>query len=107
MNAGVRTTPCAVEISPRRALPSVLCTRNEKAVMPMISRPTRKAVLSARAAEQQAGVAIRIEPVARLYRVGVGATHGVEPGEGGDQHEQGRARQMEIGHQRVNGAERV
>jgi hypothetical protein len=57
--------------------------------------------------KQQAGVAIGIEPVAAVDGVRVGAPHHVETAEGRDQHEQGRARQVEIGQHRVHGAKTV
>src|ERR1700694_4497270 len=128
MNAGVRTTPCAVAISPRRALPSLLCSRNAKpdiansaAIafrgMPGHEHLTQvqfyeyRTVIAAhhksRATEQQAGIAVGIEPVAGIDRMRVGALHDLEAGEGRDQHEQGRARQVEIRHQRLDGAELV
>src|ERR1700674_5277689 len=44
-----------------------------------------------RAAEQQAGIAVGIEPVAGVDRMCVGALHDLEASEGRDQHEQGRA----------------
>ena len=39
--------------------------------------------------------------------MGIGRPHIVQPGEGGHQHEQGRARQVEIGHQHVHQPEAV
>src|SRR6202521_3032800 len=60
-----------------------------------------------RATEQQAGIAVGIEPVPGLDRMRVGALHELEAGKSRDQHEQGRARQVEIRHQRVDGAELV
>src|ERR1700694_4749394 len=128
MNAGVRTTPCAVLISPRRALPSVLCSRNEKPGMANSAVIAFRGMLGheyltqvqfykyrtvivihhkSRAAEQQAGIAVGIEPVAGVDRMRVSVLHGLEAGESRDQHEQGRARQVEIRHQRVGGAELV
>ena len=37
----------------------------------------------------------------------VGALHRVEPAEGGHQHEQRRARQVEVGHQQIDGLEAI
>ena len=39
--------------------------------------------------------------------MGVGGAHRVEPAEGRDQHEQRRARQVEVGHQHIDGLEAV
>src|SRR5687768_7295001 len=46
---------------------------------------------------EQTGVAIGVESVARPDRLGVGGLDALEPGERGDQHEQRRARQVEVG----------
>ncbi len=56
---------------------------------------------------QQAGVAVGVEAVALGDGVGIGRLHPLEPGEGADQHEQGRARQVEVGQQQVGAAEPV
>src|SRR5437016_14592466 len=60
MNAGVRTTPCAVLISPARAAPSVAISRNENGsgIVAFVA-----AFMGAYLAEQQASVAIGVEPV--------------------------------------------
>src|SRR5690606_7632462 len=92
MKAGVRMTPRGMEISPRRALPSVALRVNWK-------RSCMSGV-----PEEQAGVAVGIEAIARRDGVIVSRAHGVEAGEGGDKHEQRRPRQMKIGHQRVDRA---
>ena len=57
--------------------------------------------------EQQTSVAIGIEPVAALDSMRVGAPHHLEAAEGAHEHEQGRARQVEIGQHRVDRAEAV
>src|SRR5215475_3195091 len=57
--------------------------------------------------EQQAGVAVGIEPVASGDGMGVGALHHLEAGKRRDQHEQCRARQVEIGEHHVDGAEAI
>ncbi len=57
--------------------------------------------------EQQTGIAVRVEAVARGDGVGVGALHHVETRQRRDQHEQGRARQVEIGHHHVDRAEGI
>ena len=49
----------------------------------------------------------RIEAIARADRVGIGRLHHVEPHQRADQHEQGRARQMEIGDQPVDRPEAI
>ena len=55
----------------------------------------------------QAGVAIGKEAVAGGHRVSIGGLDPIEPGECGDQHEQGRARQVEVGQQHVDRPEPV
>src|SRR5690606_18655362 len=78
MKAGVRTVPRGMESSPRRALPSVARSRNEKSSV-MIGP------------EKQAGIAIGIESVAAPDRMGIGVLHPLQPAKGGNQHEQRRA----------------
>src|ERR1700720_4661718 len=94
MNAGVRTMPCGVASSPQRAAPSVAMRR-------------KKLLSDMRGPEQQTRITVGIEAIVRSDRVGVDALHGVEPGESCDQHEQGRARQVEVGHQDVDRTETV
>src|SRR6516165_3251636 len=96
MKAGVRTTPCAVAISPARAAPSLAIRRNE-------NEPAIAAYLS----EQQASVAIGVKAVIVGDSVVVGAAHDIESAECADQNEQGRTRQMKIGQHRVDGAEAI
>src|SRR5690606_19071860 len=92
MKAGVRTVPRGIETSPRRALPSVARSLKEKTSV-MVGP------------EKQARVAIGIEAIAVCDGVGIGRAHALQPGECGDQHEERRSRQMEIGHQRIGDAE--
>src|SRR6266446_1767452 len=80
MKAGVRTTPCAVLISPARAAPSVAFSRNE-------NESGIVAFMAAYLAEQQASVAIGVEPVIVRNGVTVSAAHHVEAAECADQHE--------------------
>ena len=94
MKAGVCTRPCGVRISPRRAAPSVLASVEGKG-----------AVMARRI--QQTGIAIGIEAIAARDRVRIGALHRLQPDEGRHQHEQGRARQVEIGQHQVDRAEAV
>src|SRR5207302_8305904 len=79
INAGVATGPCAVVIAPQRAAPSVAIRRKEKESI--------AAVVSGRRAQQQAGVAIGVEPIAGGDRMRIGALHRIEPAERRDQHE--------------------
>src|SRR5688500_11428382 len=90
MNAGVRTTPRSSVIVPVRAAPSLAEIEKAKRVIPAAPRQTRLR-------QQQARVAVAVEAIAALDRVGVGRLHDVEAHERADQHEQGRARQMEVG----------
>src|SRR5688572_7751742 len=88
MKAGVRTLPRGIDTSPRLALPSVASILNPK--MSVMIDP-----------EKQARIPIGVEPVVVPDGVGIGGAHALQPGEGRNQHEQRRARQMEVGHQRV------
>src|SRR6185437_1008648 len=56
---------------------------------------------------KQAGIAIAEEAVVRGDGVGVSRSHAVEPSESGDQHEERRARQMEVGEQDIDRAEAI
>ena len=57
--------------------------------------------------KQQTGIAIGVESVAVVDGMGIGRTHRFKAGKGRNQHEQRRARQMEIGHQHVGSPEAV
>ena len=96
MKAGVRISPCGVVDLAARAP-----RRRSRAGGRRRRRSCRPR------SEQQAGIAIGIEPIARRDRMRVGALHRVEPAEGRDQHEQRRARQMEIGQQHVDRPEAI
>src|SRR5690242_4409639 len=52
--------------------------------------------------KQQAGIAIAVEAVAGLDRMKVGRLHHVQPHQSADEHEQGRLRKVEVGHQAVD-----
>src|SRR5208337_2456850 len=101
MKAGVRMTPRDVVISPSRAEPSTARTAKEtSSVMPtsdLLFCPT----------DQEAGVAVGIEAITRFDRMRIGRPHALEPAEGADEHEERRARQMEIGQKGVDRAEAV
>ncbi len=58
-------------------------------------------------AMQQTGVAIGIETIAGRNRMRIGALHRLQPAERRHQHEQRRARQVEIGEHQVHGAEAI
>src|SRR5262249_16283494 len=96
MKAGVRTTPCAIAISPARAAPSLAIRRNEN-----------ERAIAAYLSEQQASVDIGVKAVIAGDSVVVGAAHDIESAERADQHEQGRTRQMKIGQHRVDRAEAI
>ena len=97
MNAGVSTTPCAVWSRPRRASPSRATSSND-------GTRSRHA-LTPSAIEH--GVAVAVEAVAGGDGVGVGREHPLAAGEGRDQQEQRRARQVEVREERVDRAELV
>src|SRR5437764_7727002 len=96
MKAGVSTTPCAVTRRPRRAAPSLATTSNASAL-------TTGA--TGAGSYDQRRVAIGVEPVAGRERMTVGAQDRLAAGEGGHQHQQRGARQVEIRQQRVDDAE--
>src|SRR5690348_16329721 len=52
--------------------------------------------------KQQTRIAIRIEPVTRRDRVRVSLLHRLEPAERRHQHEECRARQMEVGEHQID-----
>src|SRR3954471_4760557 len=79
MNAGVAIVPCAVVISPERAEPSVATRR-------YVNASAMLAVVSARRAEQQARIAVRIEAIAVRDRMRIGALHDIEAAERRYQH---------------------
>ena len=101
MKAGVATAPCGVPISPRRAAPSVAMSSKEKTSAMLRGRCQDEL------AEQEAGIAVGVEPVAGGDGVRIGALHRVEAAERRDQHEQGRARQVEVGQHHVDRAKAV
>src|SRR6185437_14141874 len=115
MNAGVSTTPCAVAIRPRRAAPSRASRVKEKSLISSLPQRERgrsagivRYELSSRLLwVKQARIAVGKKAIALRDGVGVGGLHALQPGEGGDEHEQGRARQVEVGQQQIDGAETV
>src|SRR5438552_6405574 len=134
MKAGVRISPRGMLITPRRALPSVARSLKEKvsaieflvvhrragcllvvparsffnsAISASRSIPSRSSSIARLRSAKQAGVPVGIEPVAALDGMRIGRTHRLQPTEGRDEHEQRRARQMEIGHQHVGCPETV
>ena len=72
-----------------------------------IVRPDDPAFYANIVPEQQAGVAVGIEAIAAFDGMCIGCAHALQPGKGRNQHEQGRARQVEIGHQDIHGLEAV
>ena len=63
--------------------------------------------LASRPSNQQARIAVGVESIMLGNGMRVGRLHLLETAERGDEHEQGRARQMEIGQQHIDGAEAV
>src|SRR5688500_4235959 len=57
--------------------------------------------------EEEARVAVRVEALLLLNRVAVGGLPNGQAHQGADQHEQGRARQVEVGDESVHGLESV
>src|SRR3990167_3932951 len=82
MNTGVSTAPWGVTRRPQRAAPSV-----------------------ARSLNNERGVAVGVEAVARADRVSVRLHDQLPPRERADQHEERRARQVEVGQEDVHRAE--
>ena len=113
MKAGVRTTPRGMRISPVRAEPVGLGDGegDDSLSEPPIAHAVRFALDSpfARGRREAAGRRRRRSrsgspPRSHARRPPACASR---PAEGADQHEQRRARQMEVGHQHVDGAEAV
>src|SRR5215831_17797151 len=105
MKAGVRTVPRGMTISPRRAMPSVASRRNPKlsGIIFLVAAKASSMLISS--SKEQARIAIGVEAITFLDRVSIGRAHRFQPRKSGDEHEQRRARQMEIGHQRVGDPE--
>src|SRR5215471_16596480 len=95
MKAGVWTLPWPVLRIPHRA-------RLEGS-----RRVTSKNTVSPPRSMQEHGVAVAVEAVAAPDGLPVGRQNPRSPGEGGDEQEKGRARQMEIGDQSIHAAEAV
>src|SRR4030095_17050681 len=89
MKAGVSIAPCQVVMRPSRARPSTFSSSKPK---PPISGYEHR-------------VAVRVEAIARLDRVAVRAQDDLPPGERRHQDEQARAREMEVGDERVHAPE--
>ena len=53
---------------------------------------------------QQAGVPVRIKTISGLNCVRICGVHGLKSAEGRDEHEERRARQMKVGHERIDEA---
>src|SRR5437762_14268850 len=96
MKAGVRTTPCAVVISPARAAPSVVTKWKENGL-----------AIAAYLSEQQASVAIGVKAVIARYRMGISALHHVNAAKGADQHIERRPGQTKVSQHGVDGAETI
>src|ERR1700748_862536 len=100
MKAGVRTAPRPSCSAPVRAAPSWACTEKETPGEIVIA-----GFRSGFGTPQQAGIAVGVETVASVDRMGIGCLHRLIARKGGDEHHQRRTRQVEIGHQRIGGAE--
>ena len=103
MKAGVRIMPRGVEMAPVRARPSVAWTANENSSLTVAPRSRLRGLR----AVQKAGVPERIKPISGLNSAGIGRLHRLKTAEGRDKHEQGRSRQMKVGHERVNAAKLI
>src|SRR5262245_4716037 len=91
MKAGVAMSPRGVARRPVRASPSVAWIWKGNS-----------AIAGSLRGQQKAGVAIGEEPILLPYRMSIGALHDIEPHHGTHQHEEGRFRQVEIGHEAVS-----
>src|SRR5690242_21262075 len=89
MNAGVSTTPCGVANCPRRAEPH------------SASIEKLKSVITSRS-ENHHRVAVRVETIFRLDRRTVRAHRQIIARERRDEHDECRARQVEVGDQAVD-----
>src|ERR1700722_740685 len=103
MKAGVSTAPCAVCITPARAAPSMATMRWENIGNARPRGVGGRSVITF----QQTRIAIGIEAISRFDRVRIGPMHSLNAGKSAHQHEQRRARQMEIGQQQIDGAQSV
>src|SRR6266545_2350047 len=92
MKAGVSTSPCGVRIRPTRAPPSVLKSSKPNPLMK---------------SDDEHGVAVRIEPIARRDGVTIGVEQELPAAKGGDEQEERRAREMEVRDQPVDDLEPI
>src|SRR3977135_3380006 len=103
MNAGVSTAPRSRRRMPERAAPLLATISKANSLMRC---PSAQLSGSCRP-EQETGVAIGIKPVTRGDGFGVGGLHGFAAAKRAYEHEQRRARQMEIGEENVDRLEAV
>src|SRR5436190_16952525 len=91
MNAGVTTTPCGVANRAARAAPDVVSREKSK--------------LTGSGSDDGHRVTVRIEAIALGDRLPVRAHREIVSGDGRDEHDQRRARKMEVRDDRVDGAQ--
>src|SRR5262245_47822823 len=103
MKAGVSISPWAVRRRPRRAPPSAFNRSKPNDAM----RSGRREVRVASVSDDEHGIAVRIEAVSRADGMTIGGQQTLPAAQGRHQEEQGRAREMEVGDQRVDRLERV
>src|SRR5688572_2247931 len=107
MKAGVRMLPRDVAISPRRAPPSCVVRMKLKGAVMRASSWAGQPCKAVFGGPEQRRVAIGIEAVTAGNGVGISVFHGLQAGKGRHQHEQRRARQVEIRQQQIDGFEAV
>src|SRR2546427_3426926 len=102
MKTGVSTTPWAVVRRPQRAAPSLATTSKRICLRPPSVAPASRTSLY-----QQTRVAVRVEAIARADRVRVRFQDQLTARKRCHEHEERRARQVEIRQQRVHDAEAI
>src|SRR4051794_17969956 len=98
MNAGVGMSPCAVWTVPARAAPSV-ASRVKQVIRNSVGARLQP---SFDTLQNQHRIAEGVEPVLLLDRDPVEVANRIDAGECHHEREQRRARQMEVGQQRVD-----
>src|SRR5882762_2704816 len=103
MNAGVSTAPRSRRRMPERAAPLLATISKANSLM----RCPSAQLSGSRRPEQETGVAIGIEAVALGNGFRVSRLHGFDAAKRADEHEEGRARQVEIRQKNVDRLEAI
>src|SRR2546423_15600323 len=104
MNAGVSTLPCGVEKTPARAAPAVPAISNEKSIVIEPNKTCQTDGARRSVSDHRHCITIRIQsvPLGDCFLI---RPHGeIVPGEGSDEHDEGRTRKVKVGDQTIDDA---